>query len=73
MARREVRSPGYSIHLCARDREVSVRDPLEALIADFVAELTRVCGGGEPSRPGAIAQRMQMLEALVDAFVQWRC
>ena len=67
-ARRVVREPGYALYFVAGEREVEVRDPLAALIAAWVDELSAVLDGREPARSAEIGSRMQLLESLLVSF-----
>jgi predicted dehydrogenase len=67
-AHRRISLPGYEIRFRSGEREVPVRDPLEALIRAFVQELASQASSGPAPRNAAVADRMAMLEALVLAF-----
>ena len=47
-------------------------DPLTALVGDFTADLRAAIGGAKPPDPAPIARRMALLEALLDAYADWR-
>ncbi len=65
-ARRVVSDRGYDMRFEADGRSVALADPLTLLVADFTAALAR---GGE-TRSREIAQRMELLEALVRAHAR---
>ena len=66
-ARREVREPGYQIHLTAGGRSEMVPDPLGALVGRFVSDLHSVLSGRRPEGSGDIAQRMRLFERVLGA------
>ena len=65
-AERRIRPSDYALTFTHGEREVSVPDPLRALLAEFLAALpTR----GEPARPDpAIPARMALLEQILEAL-----
>ena len=70
-AHRRIEGPEYSIRFMSDSRNVEVRDPLRGLIDAFVTDL-RSSSEARRSQPGAIiSQRMQMLETLLQAFLEW--
>jgi hypothetical protein len=63
--RRLVAPKGYRLSFAAGDRTAPVADPLTLLVGDFIQELQSRRGA---SRSREIAERMQLLEAIVDAY-----
>ncbi len=67
-ARRLVTAADYRLSFSANGRTVPLEDPLQLLVADFVHALSHEPGDRGATRSGEIAQRMQLLEDIVDAY-----
>ena len=67
-ARRLVAAEDYRLSFGDDGRTVPLEDPLALLVADFVRVLGDEAGGSGATRSGEIAQRMQLLGDIVDAY-----
>ncbi len=67
-ARRLVAAADYRLSFSANGRTVPLEDPLQLLVVDFVRALGHEPGSRGATRSGEIAQRMQLLGDIVDAY-----
>ena len=67
-ARRLVAAEDYRLSFSANGRKVALEDPLQLLVTDFVHTLGHAPGEPSATRSGEIAQRMQLLADIVDAY-----
>jgi hypothetical protein len=66
---RRIRVSDYGLSFQADERSVPVPDPLRELLRGFLAELNEILTGGrKPATSSEIAERMAMLQDIVDAF-----
>jgi predicted dehydrogenase len=67
-AERRIQLPEYAMELRDGERSVPLPDPLTARLGHFVRDLETVLGGSAPPDPAPLAHRLDLLEALVEAY-----
>ena len=65
---RRVVDDDYRLFFADADRRVAVEDPLTLLVSDFVCAISAHAGARAPSQGREIAERMEMLAAIVDTY-----